>query len=95
MDISRIKYLQEANEQEALDTEEIIEIQAEFDLIPQESLRDLRENALVGDMLEELEARVSPTERAIYEYVEANYGEGNDPSWAIGPLATYLDKVMK
>lgn len=95
MELSRIKYLQGEADAEALDLEEVAEIEAAFALIPNEELRDLRENALADDMLEELEALVTPMEKAIYEFVREHYGESeaNDPSWAIGPLADHLNKV--
>lgn len=95
MELSRIKYLREEADLEQSDYSEVAEIQAAFDKIPQEQLRDERENASLTDMLDELEAQVSPMERAIYEYVLEHYGdsEANDPSWAIGPLAEHLNKV--
>jgi hypothetical protein len=93
MSINRIKYLQDAGNNESLDLEELSEIEAAFDKIPQDELRDVKENALAMDMLDELEARVSPLEWAIYNWVAENFGESeaNDPSWDIGALASHLE----
>ncbi len=95
MDISRIKYLRDALENECIDLMELSEIEEAFKLIPDSELRDLRENAMASDMLDELETRLGPIEVSIYEYVEDHYGtsEANDPSWAIGPLAEYLGGI--
>lgn len=93
MDIARIKYLRAELDNECIDLVELSEIEEAFNLIPDDELRDLRENAVASDMLDELEDRLSPTEHTIYEYVSENYGESeaNDPSWAIGSLAKQLD----
>jgi len=94
MDISRIMYLRDALDNECIDLMELSEIETAFAEIPDSELRDLRENALATDMLDELESRVSPLQRAIYDYVSDNFGESeaNDPSWAIGPLADALEE---
>lgn len=52
----RYQYLCEEAKAERLDLVEIAEIEAEFAKIPDENLRDLRENAMVNDMLDELES---------------------------------------
>ena len=95
MDISRIKYLRQELEDEVIDTVEIAEIEAAFAEIPDEELRDLRENALAGDMLDELEARVTPVEKAIYEWIKLNFGESeaNDPSFSVADLAFVVNNV--
>lgn len=51
----RLEYLKEESANQSLSFDELIEIQREFDNIPDEKLRDLRENALVDDMLSEIE----------------------------------------
>src|ERR1700751_2697886 len=93
LSVNRIKYLREELEAECIDLEELSEIETAFAKIPDENLRDLRENALAGDMLDELEELVTPLEWAIYDYVVENFGESeaNDPSWDIGSLANAIE----
>jgi hypothetical protein len=52
----RLKYLQQEASAERLNLVELTEIQEAFDLIPDNQLRDLRENATATDMLEEIES---------------------------------------
>ncbi len=94
MSINRIKYLQECLESGAVDLDELSEIETAFALIPDSELRDLRENALAVDMLDELEERATPLEKAIYHYVSVMFGENEamDPSWDIGALANALEQ---
>lgn len=96
MEIGRIKYLREELEAERIDLEELSEIETAFAEIPDEELRDLRENALAGDMLDELEARVPAIAWIIYDYVSEHYGdnEADDPSWAINPLAQHIQDEL-
>lgn len=95
MDISRIMYLRDVNDDESLSYGEIAEIEEAFALIPDSELRDLRENALASDMLDELEAQVSPIERRIYDWVVEHFGESeaNDPGWSISALAEELNDM--
>ncbi len=58
MPINRIKYLRQELENERIDLTELAEIESAFCLIPDSELRDLRENATVSDMLDELEDNV-------------------------------------
>lgn len=67
MDYSKIRDYQDQSDQ--LDWEQLAEIEAAFNEIPDEKLRDERENAMVDDMLDELESNATPMEKAIYEYV--------------------------
>lgn len=94
LSINRIKSLREALEAEVISTGELIEINEAFLQIPEEELPEPRENALAEDQLNELEARVTPLEWAIYTFVSENFGESeaDDPSWDIGALANYLEK---
>ena len=55
MTIERLKYLREQSDMECLDLVEIAEIEGDFAEIPDNQLRDRRENATVSDMLDELE----------------------------------------
>lgn len=50
----RHEYLLEESANERLSVRDILEIEAAFYSIPVEKLRDLPENALAGDMLEEI-----------------------------------------
>lgn len=94
LSINRIKTLREELEAEAIDTAGLIEINEAFMQIPEEELPEPRENAMAEDQLNELEARVSPLEWSIYDFVVTNFGESeaNDPSWDIGALANHLEK---
>lgn len=51
----RLKELRKISEAENLSMNDIVEIEAAFDEIPDSELRDVRENATASDMLEELE----------------------------------------
>lgn len=94
MSVHRIKSLREVLEAEEISYGEGSEIDEAFSQVPDDQLRDLRENALYGDMLDELEELVTPLEWAIYDYVVENFGESeaNDPSWDIGALANHLEE---
>ena len=50
----RLKYLKEESMNQRLSFDELVEIQVAFDKIPDEKLSDLKENALVDDMLDEI-----------------------------------------
>lgn len=56
MDSARIAHLREDLEEECISMMELLEIETEFEKIPDEFLRDRRENAMADDMLDELEA---------------------------------------
>lgn len=95
MNISRIKYLRECLEAENIDLLELSEIEEAFKELDPSTLRDLPENAMAGDMLDELEELISPVEWAIYDWVLENFGdsEANDPSWDIGGLAKSINSM--
>jgi hypothetical protein len=56
MDIATFRSLREALDSESISLGELILIESVFDTIPDEKLRDHRENAMAGDMLDEIEA---------------------------------------
>ncbi len=56
MTLERVKKLRESSD--SLSYMELVEIQSAFDLIPDECLRDIRENAVASDMLEEIECQL-------------------------------------
>jgi len=95
MELTRIKYLRGELEDECIDLEELSEIECAFDEIPLNELRDLPENAMAVDMLDELESRVSIVEKSIYNWVVEGFGESeaNDPSWNIGLLADAINSI--
>lgn len=99
MEIGRIKYLREELEQERIDLEELSEIETAFQELVESGfpLRDLPENALAGDMLDELEEAVPPLAWHIYDFVAEHFGtsEADDPSWHITPLAKYLETKIE
>lgn len=55
MDIGRSKYLRGELEAESISLSELAEIEEAFAAIPDENLRDLRENAMAEDMLDEID----------------------------------------
>ena len=57
MDTTRIKELRTKLYNENISLNEIAEIESAFAEIPDEQLRDLRENAMASDMLDELEVQ--------------------------------------
>lgn len=93
MELSRIKTLREELKNETITIDELVEIEEAFNRIDPKVLRDLPENAMASDMLDELEAQVGLTEWTIYNWVKENYGESeaNDPSWNMKALATVID----
>lgn len=95
MNIGKIQYLRGELDKECIDLEELSEIEEAFKLIPDEELRDLRENATASDMLDEIESRVSKMERIIYDWVAENFGDNEafDPSWDIGLLAERINSI--
>lgn len=95
MSLSRIKYLRECLDYGNIDLMEISEIEEAFEELGTKKFeyRDNPDEALAGDMLDELETVISPLERRIYDYVAEHYGENeaNDPSWDIQSLANHLE----
>lgn len=59
MTLKRIKELRAELDAERIDLVELMEIEEAFATIPDSELRDLRENAMASDMLDELEARAT------------------------------------
>ena len=55
MDKARIKELRIELDAERIDLAELAEIESAFSKIPDSKLRDLRENAMAADMLDEIE----------------------------------------
>ncbi len=55
MDKTTIKKLRKKLDNESLSYDDIVDIESAFAEIPDEQLRDLRENAIASDMLDELE----------------------------------------
>lgn len=53
----RLDYLMAVADKESLSYDEIAEVQDEYDKIPDDKLRDLRDNASVIDMLLDIEAQ--------------------------------------
>lgn len=57
MKLERIKELRKALEDENISMSELAEIQEAFDVIPDHDLREDRDNAMISDMLDELQDR--------------------------------------
>lgn len=97
LDISRLKYLREELDNECIDLMELSELEEAFKTIPDNELRDLRENATASDMIDELEDRLPELQKILYNYIEEHYGENEakDPCYSIGPMVDYIIKEMK
>lgn len=62
MDKTTIKKLRKKLDNESLSYDDIVDIESAFAEIPDEQLRDLRENAMASDMLDEIEQQNSSDE---------------------------------
>ena len=94
LSLSRIITLRAELEGECIDTGGIIDINEAFLQIPESELPEPRENAMAGDQLDELEQRVSPLERSIYNFILENFGESeaNDPCFDLGEIANHIEE---
>ena len=95
MELSRIEELRKDLANEYVSVGDIAEVQAAFDEIDPTTLRDLPENATMGDQLDELEERVGIVEKTIYNWVLQNFGQSEalDPSWNIKALAEEIESI--
>lgn len=95
MNLARIYELQKAHNEENLDLSEISEIEAAFDELVKRGveLRDLPENALVGDMLDELEAHASKVEVAIYQFIIENDLDTELPSYDLAAAINSMSVI--
>lgn len=97
LSLHRIKDLREVLESESISYGELAEINDAFLKIPEEELPEPRENAMAADQLDELELRVTPLEREIFDWVSASFGESEamDPSWDIGALVNHIESKFE
>ena len=97
LSLHRIKDLREVLESESISYGELAEINDAFLEIPEEELPEPRENAMAADQLDELELRVTPLEREIFDWVSESFGENEamDPSWDIGSLANHIESKFE
>lgn len=93
LSLHRIKDLREVLEAEDISYGELAEINDAFLQIPEEELPEPRENAMASDQLDELEQRVTPLEREVFNWVAEHFGENEamDPSWDIGALTNNIE----
>lgn len=95
MSLARIKQLRECLDEEYIDLMELSEIDEAFKELVKSGfeLRDLPENAMAADQLDELEEAVSPLERALFEYISENYGESEalDPCYNMGEICNFIE----
>lgn len=93
LSLHRIKDLREVIEAEEISYGELAEINDAFLEIPEEELPEPRENAMASDQLDELEQRVTPLEREIFNWVAEHFGENEAmyPSWDIGALTNHIE----
>ncbi len=93
LSLNRIKSLRATLEAEDISYGELAELNDAFLLIPEEELPEPRENAMASDQLDELELRVTPFERELYEFIKENFGESeaDDPCYDLGAIANHLE----
>lgn len=95
MSLARIKTLREALDEENIDLMELSEIDEAFKELVKSGfeLRDLPENAMAADQLDELEEAVGPLERALFDYIDENYGESEalDPCYNMGEICNFIE----
>lgn len=96
MSLARIKQLRACLEEEYIDLSELAEIDYAFKELVKSGfeLRDLPENAMAADQLDELEEAVTPLERKLYEYISEHFGESEalDPCYDIGKVVEFLEE---
>lgn len=99
MSLARIKTLREALDAENIDMLELSEIEGAFRELVDSGfpLRDEAENAMAGDQLDELEEAITPLERALYEYIDLNYGENEamDPCYDMGEMVAFIESKFE
>lgn len=99
LEIGQIKSLREQLEEENIDLEGLSMIDEAFDELVASGaeLRDLPENAMAADKLDEIEDAIPEMAWIIYDYVVAGFGdnEADDPSWYITPLAFHIEAKLK
>jgi len=99
MSLARIKTLREALDEENIDLSQLSEIDEAFkDLVASGfELRDEPENATAADQLDELEEAVGPLERALFDYIEENYGESEalDPCYDMGSMVGFIESKFE
>lgn len=99
MSLSRIITLREALEEGCIDLMELSEIDEAFKELVASGfeLRDLPENAMAADQLDELEEAVNPLERAVYDYIAEHFGESeaNDPAYDLGSLCNFIESEFE
>lgn len=99
LSLARIRTLRQDLEAEMIDTADMSEIDSAFrELVASGApLRDVPENAMVADQLDELEDAVSPLERELFDYIEENYGESEalDPCYDMGSMVAFIESKFE
>lgn len=99
MSLARIKTLRETLDEENIDLMELSEIDEAFKELVASGfeLRDLPENAMASDQLDELEEAVGPLEVAIFDYILENYGESEalDPCYNMGEIVNFIESKFE
>ncbi len=94
LEIGQIKDFREMLESESIDLESLSLIDEAFkELVASGAeLRDLPENAMATDQLDEIEDAIPDMAYIIYDYVSQHFGENeaDNPSWNITPLAFHI-----
>lgn len=97
MDLGRIKAYLARVDDEDFAVGELSDIDAAFRELVESGveLRDLPENAMVQDQLEELEEHASTVEKTIYEFFENKHGESyaQHMTWSTRDLAEKINQI--
>lgn len=92
LEIGQIKMFREMLEDESIDLESLSLIDAAFEELVDSGaeLRDLPENAMAVDKLDEIEAAIPDLAYVMYDYVEQNFGDADDPCYYLTPFAFHI-----
>lgn len=92
LEIGQIKEFREMLEDETIDLESLSLIDEAFQELVDSGaeLRDLPENAMAVDKLDEIEDAIPDLAYVMYDYVEQNFGDADDPCYYLTPFAFHI-----
>ena len=92
LEIGQIKDFREMLEEERIDLESLSLIDEAFQELVDSGaeLRDLPENAMAVDKLDEIEEAIPDLAYVMYDYVEQNFGDADDPCYYLTPFAFHI-----
>lgn len=92
LEIGQIKQFREDLEDETIDLESLSLIDEAFQELVDSGadLRDLPENASASDKLDEIAAAIPDLAYIMYDYVDQNFGDADDPCYYLTPFAFHI-----